>query len=117
MEVICYSETSADFHWTTRPCTPKDRTHLIVRLFNGRVSGVEVLLDQVTGLYVIYALREVAPLGGPYSLSEHYGGKKNLLTLPVIEPRFLGRPVRILVAIPSDLSLLHEIGKYRQKCN
>jgi hypothetical protein len=34
--------------------------------------------------------------------------EKNILTLPVIEPRFLGRPVRNLVGISTELSRTEE---------
>jgi hypothetical protein len=41
MEVICSSEMSVDFHWTTRPCIPEDRTLLpcycpIIMIFHFR---------------------------------------------------------------------------------
>jgi hypothetical protein len=41
--------------------------------------------------------------GGPQSRFERFGEENNLLPLPDIEPRLLGRPVRSLVTMPSEL--------------
>jgi hypothetical protein len=41
--------------------------------------------------------------------SKRYMGDKNLLSLPGIEPRHLGRPARGLVAISTELSRLSEL--------
>jgi hypothetical protein len=40
---------------------------------------------------------------GPKSPSGHFGEEKNLLSLLEIETRFLGRPGRTLVTIPTEL--------------
>jgi hypothetical protein len=40
---------------------------------------------------------------GPHRQSGHYKDEKNLLSLLEIEPRYLGRPARSLVAIPAEL--------------
>jgi hypothetical protein len=45
-------------------------------------------------------------LGGPQSQSERYGEKKDLLSLPRIEPRLVICPALSLVAIPIELSRL-----------
>jgi hypothetical protein len=42
-------------------------------------------------------------LGEPQTRSGRYGDEKNPLTLPEIEPRLLGRSVRSLVSIPTEL--------------
>jgi hypothetical protein len=38
--------------------------------------------------------------------SGRYGEEKNTLPMPLIVPRFLGNPARILVALPTELSRL-----------
>jgi hypothetical protein len=43
---------------------------------------------------------------GPLRQSGHFGGEKNLLSLPGIKPRFLGRPARGLVCIQTELARL-----------
>jgi hypothetical protein len=43
-------------------------------------------------------------LGGPQSLFRHYGEEKNLLPLPGMKPRFLGRSAISLVARPTKLA-------------
>jgi hypothetical protein len=45
-------------------------------------------------------------LGGPQSRSGRYEKEKNRLPLPEIELRLLGRLIRSLVAIPTELSWL-----------
>jgi hypothetical protein len=45
-------------------------------------------------------------LNGPQSWSGRYGEEKNLLSLPEIEPRFLGLRAHSRVAIPTELSVL-----------
>jgi hypothetical protein len=52
---------------------------------------------------VVYRRR----LGGPLSWSRYYGEEEILLSLTGIEPRFLGHPASILVAITTELSRLH----------
>jgi hypothetical protein len=47
-------------------------------------------------------------LGRPQSWAGRYGEGKNLLPLPGIKPRLLGRPARSLVAIPTELSRFEE---------
>lgn len=42
-------------------------------------------------------------LGGPQRWSGHFVEEKNLLSLPGIEPRFLVRPARNLVTVPTML--------------
>jgi hypothetical protein len=50
-------------------------------------------------------------LGGPHSRSVRYGTEKNLLRLLGIEPRFLGRPTRNLVAIPKFQAITRKVHK------
>jgi len=42
--------------------------------------------------------------GGPQNGSEPFGEDLNLLPLPVIEPRYFGRPARSLVTVLTELS-------------
>jgi hypothetical protein len=44
-------------------------------------------------------------LDGPQYRPERFGEEKNILTLPEIESRTLGSPVRSLVSVPTQLSL------------
>jgi hypothetical protein len=37
--------------------------------------------------------------------SGRYSKEKNLLLLPAVKPRYLGRPARSLVAVPTELSI------------
>jgi hypothetical protein len=48
----------------------------------------------------------IKKMGGPQTLRDHCSEKKNPLPLLRIEPQFIGRPARSLVAKPIDLSLL-----------
>jgi hypothetical protein len=50
-------------------------------------------------------------LGVPERRSGRYGEGKSLLSLRGLELRFLGRPARSLVAIPTELSRLHNNAK------
>lgn len=48
-------------------------------------------------------------LSGPHSRYGHYGEEKNLLPLLETELRFLGRPSRRLVTIPTKVNKLKYI--------
>jgi hypothetical protein len=51
-------------------------------------------------------------LGEHRSRSRRYGGKKNLLLLSRIKPRFLCRSARSVVSVPTELSVLLVFSKY-----
>jgi hypothetical protein len=66
---------------------------------NGQVDAPASLLPGKQPQYSLYRR-----LGGPQILSGRYGEEKNLFPIPAIKPRFLGRPARNVVVIPTELS-------------
>jgi hypothetical protein len=70
---------------------------------SGQVHGPAALPPGSSTRYPLYKR-----LGEPQDLYGYYGEEKNLLPLPEIEPRFLGRPARSLVDVPTELSPLPE---------
>jgi hypothetical protein len=56
-------------------------------------------------------------LGGPQSWSGRYKEENNLLPIPGIKSRLLGRPARSLVPIPTELIILIFLTKFGTQTN
>jgi hypothetical protein len=65
---------------------------------NGQLHALAALSKEKELPYTLHRR-----LGGPQSQSGRFGEERNIWPLPAIDPWFLGRPSRSLVAVPTEL--------------